>query len=505
MRSPEAPPSTPPPRTPEPPERAELDRSLASGIAWTGGIKWIVQIVSWATTLIVARLLVPEDFGIIGMATLVLGLIRLVNEFGLGSAIVQRKQIDEAMVAHLGAFSLLLGAFFTACGMALSMPVAVFFNEPRVQLVVVVLSLNFLITSPAVISRSLLTRQMRFRTLALIDGANSVATSLITVLLAWIGWGYWALVVGAVASNVTSTTAYVILRPFRPRWPRPVSSISRELQFGGHLVASRVAWYGYSNADFAVVGRMLGTAALGAYNLGWTLASLPVEKISALIMRVTPPVFARVQDQPRELQRYLRLLTEGIALITFPVGVGMALVAPHFVPLVLGEQWTSAVAPLQVLAVYGGFRSLTPFFSQILVATDHARLSMWFSVLGLVFLVPAFMIGSRWGPTGVALAWVAVYPALVVAFHVPTTFRIIEMPIGEYLRSLWPAVSGCVAMVAAVYAAGRLIPGAGPNWVELVASVAAGTVAYIGTLLVLHRHRAQATLDFIRRIRKKKA
>lgn len=481
-------------------QRVDLDRSLATGIAWTGGIKWLSQIVSWATTLIVARLLVPEDFGIMGMATLVLGFIKLVNEFGIGAAIVQRKEIHQEVVAYLGGFSLALGAFFTLCGAALSGPIALFFDEPRVRLVVIVLSVNFAIQSAAVVSRSMLTRHMQFRALALVDGASGLITSLLTVGLAWFGWRYWALVAGSLASSLLTTGAYLVLHPFRPRWPARLRTISRELEFGAHVVGSRVAWYTYSMADFAVVGRVLGTAALGAYNIGWTLASIPVERISALIGRVTPPVFAKVQDQPEELQRYLRLLTESISVVTFPVGAGMALVAPDFVPLILGEQWTAAIVPLQLLALYGGFRSITPFYSQILVATDHARLNMWFSVLGVVFLIPSFVVGARWGTTGVALAWMVVYPVLVVAFHVPTTFRIIEMPIREYLRSLWPAVSSSVIMGFAVFAIQRVAEPLG-DWPVLVGAVLGGAAIYLASMMALHRHRVRASFALIRRIR----
>lgn len=483
-------------------DRDGLDRSLASGVAWTGAVKWAGQVVSWVTTLIVARLLAPDDFGIMGMATLVLGFIELVNEFGVGAAIVQRKDIHEELISNLGGFSLALGGGFLLLGLALAGPVALFFAEPRVDAVVMVLSANFLISSVAVIPRSLLTRDMKFRALALIDGGKGLLTSGLTIVLAMMGYGYWALVVGSIVSSVSAASAYVVLRPFRPRWPRRLTEISRELEFGWNVVASRVAWYAYSNADFAVVGRVLGTAALGVYNIGWTLASLPVEKISVLIMRVTPPVFAKVQDRPQELSRYLRLLTEGISVITFPIGVGMALVAPDFVPLVLGEKWIDAVIPLQLLALLGGFRSITPFYSQILVATDNARLSMWFSLLAAAFLIPGFMIGARWGTAGVALTWIAVYPILAIAFHVPTTFRMIELSFGRYLRSLWPASSSCLVMVVAVLSVRWTLHPAGGEWPALLFSIAGGAVAYTASLLVLHRKRVQAAWELVRTLRR---
>jgi O-antigen/teichoic acid export membrane protein len=485
-----------------PTDRHTLDRSLVSGIAWTGGIKWVVQLFSWATTLVVARLLVPADFGIMGMGTLILGFIGLVNEFGLSAAIIQRKEIDEGLISYLGGFSLVSGIVLALLGAALAQPIAQFFHEPRVRLVAVALSLNFMISSPATISRSLLLRDMRFRTLATVDGANAVATSILTIVLAWMGWGYWALVAGALLTSCIATTALVILRPFRPRWPPHLSAISRELRFGLHIVGARIAWYGYSNGDFAVVGRVLGTAALGAYNVGWNLASLPVERISVLVMQVTEPVLARVQDRPVELRRYLKLLSEGISVVTFPIGVGMALVAPAFVPLVLGSRWSAAVVPLQLLALYGGFRSITPIYAQILVMTDHAPLSMWFNVLGVVFLIPAFIAGAHFGgTTGVALAWVIAYPALVVAYHVPTTFRMIGMRIPDYLGSLWPALSGCGAMALTVYCVQTLLGAWQTRWIGFGLSVLAGAGAYLGILLTLHRERVRAGVSFIRALR----
>src|SRR6185503_16858167 len=200
------------------------------------------------------------------------------------------------------------------------------------------MSATFLIGSLRVVPRAFMLREMRFRALAVIDGGQSVLTTGLTVLLAWMGFRYWALVIGALIANVASTVLIVWMRPFRPRLPRRLAEISSELEFGWNVVVSRLAWYTYSNADFAVVGRVLGTAALGVYNLGWTFANLPVDKISVMVMQVTPPIFARVQDRPAELRRYLRGLTEAISVVAFPVGLGLALVAWDLVDLVLGER-----------------------------------------------------------------------------------------------------------------------------------------------------------------------
>ncbi|MCG6955542.1 MAG: oligosaccharide flippase family protein, partial [Gemmatimonadetes bacterium] len=354
------------------------------------------------------------------------------------------------------------------------------------------------------ISRSLLARDLRFQALAWIDGLRTVFTTVVTLVLAWMGFRYWSLVIGSVFSTFFAAVVAFWLRPFRPRWPRPFADITSELAFGWNLVVSRIAWYGYSNADFAVVGRVLGTAALGAYNIGWTMASLPVEKISVMVMKVTPSVFARVQDDLPALRRYVNRLTEGLSVVTLPAAIGMALVARDFVTVVLGDKWLPAVVPLQILSVFVTYRSVTTLYADILEATDHTRLNMMFSVLGLIVLPACFVMGTRWGTTGVAAAWAVGYPLITLSFHLSTTFRIIELRPSEYFASMWPAASSTAVMAVFVLAVQSAMGTALPGAVRLTASVLVGALAYAGALWVMHRRRIVASLEFVRSMRTKK-
>ena len=481
-------------------ERQTLDRSFARGLAWTGGIAWIVQLVSWVGTLVVARLLSPHDFGVLGMATFVFGFMTLVGQFGIEAALVQKKEIGRELVSHLAGVSLLFGVVLTLLGVAAAGPVAAFFDEPAVVGVTIAMSVNLLLGSLKVIPRAFLTRELEFRRLAIVDAIAALSSSVLTIVLAWLGWRYWSIVVGSLVSNVGATAVLFGMRPVRPTLPRRIAEISRELEFGWNVVASRVAWYFYSNADFAVVGRVLGTTALGLYNLGWTIANLPVQKIAVIVMQVTPPIFARVQDRPAELRRYLKGLTEAISVVAFPVGLGLALVAWDLIYVFLGEKWLPAVVPLQILAAYGGFRSVVTFFAQIMHATDHARLSMWFSITSALLLVPAFVVGAKWGTTGVALAWVVVYPAFALAFNAFTTLPMIGLSLREYLMTMWPAVSGCALMAAAVVTVGRIMPHHVPGWVRLAVLVPSGVIAYSATILVMHRKRVLTALRFYRSV-----
>lgn len=486
-------------------DREDLDRSLVSGLAWTGGLKWASQFFSWIGTVLVARLLTPEDFGLLGMALVYTGLVHLINEFGIGSAIVQRKELRDSQVSGLGGFSLAVGVFFFLISVALAGPVAAFFRDPRVKWVVIAVSFNFITNSVGSISRSLLARDLEFRVLAWIDGLKTVYTTIVTLVLAWLGFRYWSLVIGSVSSAMLTTAAVFWLRPYRPRWPRPFDEIASELAFGWNMVVSRVAWYTYSNADFTVVGRVLGTAALGAYNIGWTMASMPVEKISVMVMRVTPSIFARVQDDLPALRRYLNRLTEGISIFTFPAAIGLAIVARDFVVVFLGTKWLNAVVPLQLLALYVTFRSVATLYADVLIATDHTRMNMIFSMIGALVLPACFVAGSHWGTTGVALAWVVGYPVITIPFHVRTTFRIIELRPAAYFASMWPAASSTVVMAAAVLGVRSLLGSQASDVVRMSVSVAVGVVSYGGALWLIHRRRIKASLDFLRSLRARKA
>ena len=228
-----------------------------------------------------------------------------------------------------------------------------------------------------------------------------------------------------------------------------------------------------------------------AYTLAWSVANVPVEKVSALVGRVTPSFFSSVQNDPARLVQYLEKLTRVIALVSFPISVGIALVASDFIPLALGSQWVSAVAPLVPLSLYAGFRSLTPLLSTILRVTGDQKFGVRNAFAGLVLMPVAFYIGSFWGPMGIAYAWVVAYPLLIVPQYRRVFWRL-SMTAPTYLRWLAPALLSTLAMAVVVCAIQLLVPIPARTWTRLVVCVAAGALTYASTLLGFFR----ATLPF---------
>jgi O-antigen/teichoic acid export membrane protein len=482
--------------------RAALDKSLVRGIAWTGAVRWFTQVLSWASTLIVARLLTPTDFGLVGMATVYLGLVQLVNEFGIGSAVVLVREMPEERRAGLGGLAVGLGFVFFAISAVAAHPIALFFKEPAVRNIIIALATTFIIAGFRVLPYALLARDLEFRRMSRIDGFEATLQALATVIFAAAGYRYWSLVLGSVVASLTSAALSLTARPHRIGWPRDVRIMFEPMTLGYQVTVSRVAWYLYSNADFTIVGRVLGSRALGEYSLGWQLASIPVDKVSAVLGRVTLPVFARVQDDLVELRRYVKGLSQGIGLVTFPLSIGMALVANHFVLLLIGSHWREAILPLRLLSLYAGFRSLTTLFPQILISTGHARRAMWISITLALVLPLAFLAGTHWGTAGVAVAWMVAYPLLVIPLLVAHTLRIIGLSGREYVGALWPAISATLVMTTVVLLLSWAIPARWGDATALIAEVGVGAGAYLGTLGLFHTSYLHGFVELLRGLRK---
>ena len=494
--TPGSPPAASPPRA----STESLDRSLLHGLAWTSAAKWGSQLLSWASTLIVARLLSPEDYGLVGMASIYLGLVTMLSEFGLGATVMALRDLTEEQVAQLHGFAILFGLASFAISCLTAWPLGAFFHSTELPPVVIVMSITFIISSFQIVPGALLRRELRFRDLAIIDTVSALTLSVAMIAFAYFGYRYWTLVIGGLLSSSLATLQTLRLKRHRMARPR-APTLQHAMTFSRHILTSRLSWYAYSNADFLVAGRILGKAALGVYDFAWTLANVPIEKITVLIGQVAFPIFAAVQHEPAEIRRYLLRLTEGLALLTFPASFGMALVARDFVLLFLGPKWSGAIIPLQLLAVFVGFRSVVPMFTQILNVTKDSRFAMYMSIVSAVLMpVSFYFMGTHWGTTGLAVAWMTVYPILAFVQYWRVSRRI-SLPLHEYLRALWPALSSTAVMCGVVFGAQLATRGRSPRGLMLGLQIGLGALTYAVMCLTVHRQRLRAFYAVIQRHR----
>lgn len=476
--------------------RHQMDRSLAHSIAWNAAAKWISQAVGWGSTLIIARLLTPYDYGIMGMAGLYLVLATMVSQVGIGEAIVTLRDVSSRTIAQLNSTALVIGALLVCISAALAQPLAAFFSAPPLRDVVLVVSLTYLITALQVVPRALLQKEMDFKGLAAIETTRFVAQAIVSVVLAWAGFHYWSLVIGYIAGVAMATVLLCRRRSHAFAWPR-LRELKRELHYGGSVLVTGIAWYCYDNSDFLVAGRVLGSVPLGSYSMAWTIACAPVEKIANLITGVTPSYFAAVQHDPGELRRYLLGLTEVISYATIPASLGLVLVADPMVRLLLGAKWAPAIVPLQLLGAFVAARSITTVLPNLLISIGEAKFVMWSTLAAAVVMPCAFYAGSHWGTAGIAATWIAIYPA-VVAPLVVKVFRRTGIRARQYWASIQPAVTGSAAMAVAVLGIEQLIPPAFPL-LRLVLMIGTGVLTYAAVLFGLRRQRVLRLLQSLRR------
>jgi PST family polysaccharide transporter len=484
---------------PDPSSRTEirnLDRIFLRGVAWTAAVKWLTQVLTWGTTVVVARLLAPSDYGLVGMAAIYINLFTLFSEFGIGTAVVTLQDLTEDQLSQLNSLSLCLGILGFAVSAAAAIPLGRFFHSPSLPLVVIVLSGGFVVSGVRTVPYALLQKELRFKLLAVIEGMQGVVQALVTLILAFLGFGYWALVLGILSFSFTPTCLTLIWRRQSLAVPES-SSIRRAIQYSRHILIGRLCWASYNDSDFIIAGRVLGEAPLGAYTLAWTLAHAPLEKLTTLVNRVTPSVFAKIQKDPEALRRYLRNTTGAMALIVFPATIGMALVAPEFVPFVLGSKWSGVVVPLELLALHALVRSNVILLTSVLNVIGEERLVMRNSVAAMIVLPISFYIGSRWGTVGIASGWVVIYP-LVQLPLLTRIFRRVSLPRSEYLGALWPALSGCALMAVCIAAWKSASSETWPLSARLASEILVGIVAYGMVLVLLHRNYLQGILQFVR-------
>ena len=479
-------------------ERGKLDRVFLHGIAWNAAGRWMSQIFRWIATVMTAWFLLPSDYGIVGIAMLIVGLLQYFAEFGFGAAIVQDRTLPRDTVRRIGGAAVIIA---TGLGimLILTAPLAArFYKQPVLAMMLPLMSIRLLIDAFAVVPRSVLMRDYEFRKLSLLEATESVVMALCTVGTAWLTRSYWSFIVGNLVSGVFFVTALTIVARIGPALPRAFAEVRSHLVFGGNVVVSRISWYAYTNADFAIVGYVMSTEILGLYTFAWSIAALPAEKLSGFVTGVAPSIFATARSSPAEIRRYYLLLVRGIALITFPVAVGVALVAPDLVSGIFGAKWQGAIAPLQLLALFFGVRSLATLPPVVMIATGRPEVDRNISLTYLLVLPPLFLVATRWGITGVAATWLIVYPVLFVLLGQRWVLKKLEIGAREFLSEVLPAFTAVSVMAVVVLLLSRQLGDAVPALVRLILLSATGALVYVGALRTLFRPAFDAAIDTVR-------
>lgn len=479
----------------------KLDGTVAGGLAWTAGAKSATQAITWLATLIAARLLTPADFGLVNMAGLFGSLTVLLAEFGLGTAVLQMPELGSDVIAQVNTASVAICTLAYVVAVLAAPLVALFFKSDQLRLLVIINSLGLVIMGFQSVPMALLEKELDYRRVSIAEGVQAAVMAIVTISFALAGFAYWSLVAGPLAGRLAAgaLTSWWTRPGFEwPHWEQ----VRAPLRLGMHVAVSRLASAVYLLSDGVIVGRVLGDAALGTYQLAMNIASAPADKIGLLIMRVTGPLFARVQDDLGLVRRYLKIVSEALSLSILPLLLGLTVLAPEAVQIVLGPKWASAAGPIRWLALFAGLRSLATLMTQVLTSKRYTRFTMLVSLFGFVLMPSAFLVASRWGTEAVAASWVILAPFTVLPLVIKV-LHVIQLRYREYLGAITPAIAASAAMVVVLLALRWWGSGvSGPAILKFSAEIAAGGAVYGGVLLVFYRERLNRYFRFLRELRK---
>jgi teichuronic acid exporter len=473
--------------------------TVVTGLKWAAGGKFISQIITWATTIVVIRLLSPTDYGLMAMTAAITAFFALVSELGLGASIVQARTISQHEAETIFGLIICLNLGIVAALYVTAPLAAQFFEEPGLVDVIRVASLQFLFTAIGAAPTALIQRAMNFRLLATINLFADVSSAFVVLALAYLGFGVWALVGGLLSNALLRAIALIAGSPERLLPKFALRGLGNKIAFGGRVTLSRVLWYAIAQADTMIVGKILGKEALGFYAVAMQLASLPMQRISSIVNQVAFPALARHQDNRAAFRSNVLTGVRISCFVMCPVLWGISSVAPEIVETLLGEKWLTAIFPLAVIPLVMPLRVVSGFLSTALQSVGAAQADLENIIVMGITLVPMLIIGSRWGINGIAMAWVCAVP-LIFVFNTLKTLRFLDITPHQLLRAGLPSFLAALGMLAIVYGARTYLLNAFamPNWATLVTLCLIGALSYVALSVAINRDGLNEARHLIR-------
>lgn len=465
----------------------KLRRSAAQGAKWNFLSLIMTQGGRLTFSLVLARLLGPESFGIMAQGMLYVGLTMLVLDQGFAVALVQRKVLDPRDVGAVRVLNFLAGVTMTIGTILAAPAIADFFHTPQLTTVLRVLSASVLIKSFQIVPRAMVRRNMLWRSSSVVNVIAMVVGGVVGIVAAVAGADYWSLVVQTI---VTDVVAFFGLRVILPKQRSPILGTFANLRamwgFSIGVLGTRFLSFFGGNFDNLLIGRYESASRLALYALSYRLLKLPLEMIGGVVNNVALPVFSKLQDDDERLRAWFLQSTGLVAMVAYPILVLLSIGAEEGVPVAFGEQWTDAAGPLQILSLAGLMTVVRMLMTPMAQAKGRTDLVFWWALGTFGLQGVAFLIGVQYGIVGVAVAYAVVH-AVTMPLNIAHFGRFIGMSMREYVAVLVPPFCGVVVMAAVWQATSmslRQIDGL-PILVRLGIASAVALPVYVGTIRFL--------------------
>lgn len=463
-------------------QESNLREQTAKGVAWVFLAQFGRQGFQFITSIILARILLPSDLGLIGMIVVFTGFAVVIGDLGFSAALIQREKIEPRHLTAVYWLNIASGIVLTVIFYVVAPLIADFYAEPRLNLITKLASISFLVTSFTMTQKALLSRRMNFRLISIIEIVSVFIAGIIAIVMAFFGFGVWSLVWQTVLVSLFSSLLLWWAVAWRPTLSFDKTAVQELFGYSGNLMGFNVFNYWSRNADNLLIGRFLGAAALGIYSTAYSFMLLPLSQVTRMISRVMFPTLSRVQKDKVRVKRIYLQAVSAIALFTFPLMIGLLVVAKDFVLAIYGEKWIDLIRPLQILSLVGMYQSVGATVGWIYQSQGRTDLMFRWGLFAGLAGIGSFVIGIYFGTVEAVAISYALLNALLVFWLINIPGKLIDLNFGEVVTSLSGVFICAATMGLLVFIMGLIIPNAWNHLVRLMVQIVTGVAAYIGAL-----------------------
>lgn len=477
----------------------DLTQAAASGLRWIAYARIAIEVVLFATMVVLARMIPPAAFGIFAVVAITQELALMMPMEGIGGALVQRRSIDREHLQGGLALSIAVSLLLAAITLALAVLVVGPLLGHQTEMLTIATTPYFLLGAVYAVPMAVLRRRLDFRLLSIVDLSLNAARALATLALAFAGLDAPALVFGSMIGMAVALGLALAFAPVPwPWWRR--KAVRDLLPYGGPAALATISWTGFRNGDYAIIGSVLGPAQAGLYWRSYQLAVEYQGKVANAVAQIAFPVLSRTAGTEQLLalrQRMVRLL----AVLVFPLLALLVLLAPDVIPWLFGPAWEPAVVPTQILVIGGAATLAINACGSALMAAGRAKALLGYGVAHFVVYVGAVLAVAHLGIAAVAVAGSAVHGAFLLVAYVVLLRDRIDNPLRVLWQDLAPATVGCAALLAvALPARAGLVTLDMPVLVLIAGTGLAGALGYLSALRLCFPASASDLAALVRRL-----
>ncbi len=472
-----------------------LGNQVRSAVIWRSGSQIAAQLIAWASTFLVIRILDPNDYGLYAMTQVVLALLAMLNGYGLASAIIQQPKITPRQVRQLFGMLIVLNLGLAAAQLAIAPLIAAYDREPIVAHMLQVQALLYLTTPFIALPYALLSRAMDFKKQAHANMISSIAGAAAALAGALAGLQMWTLVWAPI---VLFATRGAMMTWFARSlvWPSfDFKGIGHVARYGGIMAAGQLFWFLQSQTDVFIAGRQFTAHHLGIYTTSLFLTQIFVAKFVPPLNEVAFSAYARLQHDRDALARAFVRSVRIIFVAAMPFYLGLAVVSEPLVLTVLGPKWAEAVPVVHILALAMPFMTLNVLYGPASDACGKPGIGVGNGVFGSIILTIGFLVGVHWGAAGLAYAWLLAYP-LYLAIGTWRSLPVIGASVRQLADGIAPPLLAALAMAIIVSLLDRALPPLAPQ-PRLVLLGATGALVYCGWMLTFSRHVVRVLIAIV--------